>query len=189
MAAPVSGESGEDDETKALFAEWEEAEAHVDLSDLRPVDAIVFAVFWLLFVTVFLQFFTRYVLNDSLAWTEEIARYLLIGVTFIGSVLAMRKGSHIAVEAGLKAVSKRTRHWILLAVDLLALLFSLFLAWTSAQLAQNTKQAMVSIDIPKGYVYWLVCLTFIGMSIYAGQRVYRRWRGEIPDELQLLTVD
>ncbi len=35
---------------------------------------------------VFLQFFTRYVLNDCYAWTEEIAVYCLIGVVFLGSV-------------------------------------------------------------------------------------------------------
>ena len=180
---------GADAETKALFAEWEEAEAHVDLSDIRPVDAIVFVVFWLLFITVFLQFFTRYVLNDSWVWTEEIARYLLIGVTFIGSMMAVRKGSHIAVEAGLKAMPRRARRATLMAVDLLTLAFSLFLAWTSAQLALNTRQAMVSIDIPKAYVYWLVCVTFLGMSLYAGSRVLQRWRGELPDEPQNLTLD
>ena len=56
------------------------------------------AVFWALAVVVFLQFFTRYVLNSSLGWTEEIARYLLIVVTFLGSAMAVRKRSHIAVE-------------------------------------------------------------------------------------------
>jgi TRAP-type C4-dicarboxylate transport system permease small subunit len=187
--ADRSGAAGEDDETAAMFAEWQQAEAHVDLSDLRPVDSIVFAVFWLLFVTVFLQFFTRYVLNDSFAWTEEIARYLLIGVTFIGSVMAVRKGSHIAVEAGLKAMPRRLRHIVLMAVDVLALAFSLFLAWTSVQLARNTRQAMVSIDIPKAYVYWLVAVTFVGMSVYAAGRVVQRWRGRLGDEPQHLTLD
>jgi len=185
----VDAPEGADPETKALFAEWEEAEARVDLSDIRPVDAVVFAVFWLLFVTVFLQFFTRYVLNNSLAWTEEIARYLLIAVAFIGSVTAMRKGTHIAVEAGLKAMSRGARRVTLLAVDVLVLAFSLFLAWTSAQLALNTRQAMVSIDIPKAYVYWLVCVTFVAMSFYAGVRVYKRWRGQLPDDPHTLTVD
>ncbi len=177
------------DAEKAMFAEWKQAEARTDLSDLRPDDAIVFVIFWALFVTVFLQFFTRYVLNDSWVWTEEIARYLLIGITFIGSALAMRKGSHIAVEAGLKVMPRRVRHWILVAVDLLVFAFGLFMAWTSAELAQNTRQAMVSIDIPKSYVYWIVCAAFIGISIYAGLRVVKRLRGELSDEPQTLTLD
>ena len=43
-----------------------------------PEDWIAFVLFWALAFIVFLQFFTRYVLNDSLAWTEEIARYGLM---------------------------------------------------------------------------------------------------------------
>ena len=47
---------------------------------------------------VFLQFFTRYVLNDSLAWTEEIARYGLMWIMFIGGAMVTRRNTHIAVE-------------------------------------------------------------------------------------------
>ena len=54
-------------------------------------------VFWALAGIVFLQFFTRYILNDSLAWTEEIARYGLMWVTFIGAAMVTRRNSHIAV--------------------------------------------------------------------------------------------
>jgi hypothetical protein len=55
--------------------------------DHYPEDWLAFALFWALGFIVFLQFFTRYVLNDSLAWTEEIARYGLMCVTFIGGAM------------------------------------------------------------------------------------------------------
>src|ERR1044071_2694090 len=64
----------------------------------HPEDWIAFVLFWSLAAIVFLQFFTRYVLNDSLAWTEEIARYGLMWVTFIGGAMVTRRNTHIAVE-------------------------------------------------------------------------------------------
>ena len=81
------------------------------------------AVFWGLAIVVFLQFFTRYVLNSSLGWTEEIARYLLIVVTFLGSAMAVRKRSHIAVEFCYRYFSPAGRHRLALAVDLVCLAF------------------------------------------------------------------
>ena len=56
------------------------------------------AFFWAMAIIVFLQFFTRYALNNSIAWTEEIARYLLMCVGFLGGGLAVRRYSHIHVE-------------------------------------------------------------------------------------------
>ena len=57
---------------------FEEEEAPVDLSVYSVEDWLALAVFWLMALCVFLQFFTRYVLNNSLASTEEIAINCLV---------------------------------------------------------------------------------------------------------------
>ena len=59
---------------------------------------VAFGFFWLLALNIFYQFFTRYALNDSAAWTEEIARYLLICTVFIGMAAAVRMNRHIHVD-------------------------------------------------------------------------------------------
>src|SRR5256714_8646762 len=64
----------------------------------HPEDWVAFVLFWSLAFIVFLQFFTRYVLNDSLSWTEEIARYGLMWVVFIGGIMVTRRNTPIAVE-------------------------------------------------------------------------------------------
>ena len=70
----------------------------VDLSGTIAEDWAAFGLFWVLALTVFYQFFTRYALNDSASWTEEIARYLLIGVVFVGAAIDVRKNNHIQVD-------------------------------------------------------------------------------------------
>lgn len=70
----------------------------VDLSN-TPVEAwVALGLFWALGLTVFYQFFTRYVLNNSASWTEEIARYLLIGTVFVGAAIGVAKNNHIQVD-------------------------------------------------------------------------------------------
>ena len=66
----------------------------VDLSG-TPVEAwVALGFFWLLGGSSY-QFFTRYVMNDSAAWTEEIARYLLIATVFTGATIGAIKNNHI----------------------------------------------------------------------------------------------
>ncbi|WAP68603.1 TRAP transporter small permease [Jiella pelagia] len=137
-----------------------------NLSDLKIVDLPVIVLFWVLAFVVFLQFFTRYVLNDSLGWTEEIARYLLIGVTFIGAVSAVRRESHIAVELLYTRVSRQTRFALQIFVDVVSLAFYGILAWLSVHLSQCTLQKMTSIDVPKSLIYWVVAGCFAAMTIY-----------------------
>src|SRR5664279_5772918 len=71
------------------------SDAPIDLSEYSFEAWIAFGFFWILALNIFYQFFTRYVLNDSAAWTEEIARYLLICVVFVGMAAAVRDNRHI----------------------------------------------------------------------------------------------
>ncbi len=75
-----------------------EAEDAEVVIEHHPEDWLAFVIFWSLAFIVFLQFFTRYVLNDSLSWTEEIARYGLMWIVFIGGAMVTRRNTHIAVE-------------------------------------------------------------------------------------------
>ena len=155
-----------DHETSELAAPEFVSHPDEDISDIGAVDVPVILLFWALAVVVFLQFFTRYVLNNSLGWTEEIARYLLIGVTFIGAVSAVRRESHIAVELLYTRLSRGARLALQYFVDLVALAFYAFLTWLCVQLSQRTFQKMTSIDVPKSVVYWIVAGCFAAMAVY-----------------------
>ncbi len=142
-------------------------EAEIDLSDIKWDDTLVLLVFWVLAFVVFLQFFTRYVLNDSLGWTEEIARFLLIAVTFTGSIMAVRKNSHIAVEFLYRWVPRPLRRVAQSIIDLINVVFFGGLAYLSSEVAGRTRQMMVSIDVSKSIVYWFVAACFLAMTLYA----------------------
>ena len=157
-------------------------ETQADISGIRWIDAPGILAFWVLAVVVFLQFFTRYVLNDSLAWTEEVARYLLILVCFLGSITAVRRGSHIMLEFLIRvappALSKA------MAVTAQAIAFGFFgaMTWIGVELTQKTRQKMVTLPVPKAWIY-TVCVVALGiMSVYAAIWLWRRIRST-PDEI------
>lgn len=148
----------------------------VDLSDIRWSDGFVLVLFWTLAFIVFLQFWTRYVLNDSYGWTEEIARYFLIAVTFVGGVMAVRKKTQIAVEVFYRWMSRPVRRVFSTFVDIASVIFFAYMTVLCVKLAQRTGQMMVSIDIPKSYLYWLVVVAFAFMTLYALRNLYEHWR-------------
>jgi TRAP-type C4-dicarboxylate transport system permease small subunit len=43
------------------------------------------------------QIFLRFVFNSPLTWTEEVDRYLFVWSVYLGSAVALAKGSHIRV--------------------------------------------------------------------------------------------
>jgi TRAP-type C4-dicarboxylate transport system permease small subunit len=118
-------------------------------------DWLAFILFWSLAFIVFLQFFTRYILNDSLAWTEEIARYGLMWLVFIGGAMVTRRNTHIAVEL-LSNVMKPglTRQVLLAAVDVVKLAFIAFLAYISITITERMGiQRMTVFDVSMSWVY------------------------------------
>jgi len=159
---------------------------HDPADDDRPVswrehgieDGVVLLLFWTLAVVVFVQFFTRYVLNDALGWTEEIARYLLIAVGFVGSVMAVRRDSHIRVEVLDRWLPAGAARRLRVAVDLICVAFFAWgtvLAWQVFELTR--RQQMISIDLSKGWIYGPVVAAFAAMTVRGAVLLVRHRRG------------
>jgi TRAP-type C4-dicarboxylate transport system permease small subunit len=147
-----------------------------DISDIHWVDAPGIIVFWVLAIVVFLQFFTRYVLNDSLAWTEEAARYLLILVCFLGSASAVRRGSHIMLEFLIRMAPPTLGKAMAVVSQAITLGFFAAMTWIGIELTQKTRQKMVTVPIPKAWIYTICVITLGLMTIYAGIWLWRRIR-------------
>ncbi len=150
--------------------------AEADLSDMSWTDAPGLVLFWALAGVVFLQFFSRYILNDSIGWTEEIARYLLIGVTFVGAVTVTRKGTHIAVELLYVYLPRGARRVLSTVIDVVLIGVYAWFAWLAAKLSMRTNQLMVSIDVPKSVIYWCVVGALVAMAVYQALRARHHWR-------------
>ncbi|MCG1008837.1 TRAP transporter small permease [Salinicoccus sp. ID82-1] len=70
---------------------------------------IVSTLFVIMVSLVFLQVLTRFVINYPISWTEEISRYLMIYIVFLGSALLVRRSAHIAVDFLLEIVKPKTK--------------------------------------------------------------------------------
>lgn len=170
----VAGKSG-----AAPIAELSELEdaPPPPLTSYGIEDWVALLLFWGLAVVVFLQFFTRYVLNDSLAWTEEIARYLLIMVAFIGGGMAVRRMSHIHVEFFYVYLGRRVAFALSTLVDVLRIVFfayATYLGWLVTDLMAT--QSMVVIEWPISIVYGAACLGLAIMTIRSVQVAVWNWR-------------
>jgi TRAP-type C4-dicarboxylate transport system permease small subunit len=148
-----------------------------DISDVLVYDFPVLLIFLALFLIVALQFFTRYVLNDSLGWTEEIARYFLILLGFVGSITCVRKGSHIYLEFFYRFISTRLGKLLSVVVEATVVVFFAYLGYLAIELAQRTHaQRMVSVNLPKGLIYYTIVVACFAMAVFAAVRVYQMAR-------------
>ncbi len=140
----------------------------VDLSG-TPIEAwVALGFFWLLGATVFYQFFTRYVLNNSASWTEEIARYLLIATVFTGATIGVAKNNHIQVDFFYKFMPQWLSKFMNTLVDIMRIGFfgaATFLTYQMMEKLGNYK--MTIVDLPMNLVYGVVLVGFAAMCIRA----------------------
>jgi TRAP-type transport system small permease protein len=138
----------------------------VDLSGTATEAWLTVGIFWTLGAIVFYQFFTRYVLNNSASWTEEIARYFLIGMVFMGAAIGVGKNNHIQVDFFYRFMHPRLARILATAIDVLRIAFCfaavVLTLMMMNKLGSNSRMSM--IDLPMNVVYGVCGLGFAFMA-------------------------
>lgn len=118
------------------------------------VEAALFVLSTALLALIALQVFTRYVLQASLPWTEEVARMVLVWMVMLGAAVAMERGEHYAITLISDRLRGTAKVAMLVATNILGVIFLVALAWYGgAYVVANMKTVYVSTQISRGWIY------------------------------------
>lgn len=79
--------------------------------------------------TITFEVFFRYFLKMPLIGTEELARYIMIWLTFVGSSIALRQKAHIGMVFLLRFLPEQIKKIMIYIIQSLILIFLAYLIW------------------------------------------------------------
>lgn len=132
-----------------------------------------------IFLVVFVNVVLRYGFGESLAWGEEVARFLMIAGAFIGAGLALREGRLVSIDLlqdKLPDSLKRLLRWLLVllmaclmgALVWLGIRFAIF-GWNKETMATQIPRGVPYLAIPVGAAIFLLHLFFFARRFVRGE--------------------
>jgi len=131
------------------------------------------AIFGGMTIIIFLQVIFRYVLKQSLPWSEELARYMFIWITFVGGMVAARRGQHIGMEMAQDALPKFMKKYAKAFASLLTSgFFGVIFYFCIKVWPKMMMQTSPALGLPMAYPYLgiitgciLMCLWYLTYAI------------------------
>jgi TRAP-type C4-dicarboxylate transport system permease small subunit len=152
---------------------------------IRLMEIFLVVIFALLVLDVLWQVFSRYLLNRSFSWTEELARFSLIWLSILGAAYLNARREHLSMDFLYQKFSDVTKKKVSLLIEVFVFLFALIvmvigglnLVYTTLHLEQLSG----TLRIPLGYIYAI--LPFSGMLImcFSVYHMFKIYKNQIID--------
>ncbi len=115
-----------------------------------------------------LQVIMRYVMQDSLSWSEELARYVFIWMVNIGISYGVKKNRHISIDFLNTILPEKKAAILSIVADILFIVFSCYMIFYGGEVVRRigiTGQSTPALEIPMKYVYCALPVGFFLVSI------------------------
>jgi len=126
-------------------------------------------------ISVAIQIIARNFLHIPVAWTEEVARYLMIWMTFLGSPVALKKGEHLFVDLFYNKFPAKGRQWVHLLCDVAVFIFCIYLLYFGIKMCTDPKLLRFrspSAGIRRVYIYSALPVSAAMMAVVAAYDIY-----------------
>jgi len=141
--------------------------AHTGPSVLKRIDealvevekAIMGVGLFVTTIIIFANVVARYVFQNSFIWAEELARYNIVWVTFIGMSLCARLGAHVTMDVLFSRLRGKLQLFVWRFINIVTAGFSLYLAFTGWLLVSSvwrSGQVSPATGLPMWVVYLAV---------------------------------
>ena len=139
----------------------------------RIVNGVLALILGAMTVLVFASVVLRYVMNNPVTWSEELASLLFAWITFVGAFVGFRSRSHIAIDTLVVLLPSPVRRAIGRTVDVVVLCVLGLFVWQGVRLCVTTwGLEFPAMEISRGYLYLSLPLGAALMVV----AVVERWR-------------
>ena len=141
------------------------------------------------------QVICRNILHIPCAWTEEVARYLMIWMTFLGAPVALKKGEHLMVDLFYNMYPAKVRQWVHLFCDIVVAAFCVYMLVFGIEMCTDPRLLRFkspSAGIPRVYIYTALpigAFFMLAVSIYDVWNTIKIIRGKAEDTTAANMVD
>jgi TRAP-type transport system small permease protein len=134
-------------------------------------------------VMVFGNVVLRYVFNSGIVVSEELSRFCFIWLTFIGAVVAMRDGTHLGMDAVVRALPRRGQVICFALSQGLILACCALLFWGAwLQHEVNATTTAPVTGLPMIWVFGMAYVVAVGVGLHALIKLWRVATGRIRDD-------
>ena len=149
--------------------------ASTDTGFKRQIDTalgwVVAVLMGLSVVNVLWQVFTRFVLNDPSAFTDELARYLLVWVGLLGAAYAAGQRMHLAVDLLPQTLTGARKQVVEVVIQACVFVFAaVVMVWGGVVLVQlqwDLGQTSAALRVPLAVVYSVLPVSGVLIAYYA----------------------
>ncbi len=133
---------------------------------------------------VLTQIVFRYVLNDSLIWTEEVSKTMMVWAALLVAPWAYRTGANVRIEMFVDALPQGLRAGIDFVLNLLVVwIVIVFLGESFGLVERGMSIRTASLPLAIGWFYTIVPVAFAAMLLVGIEQVLRQLLGfRYPDE-------
>lgn len=155
---------------------------------VRSKERVDYALAWLLVilmgasvVNVLWQVTTRFVLGDPSAFTDELARYLLIWIGLMGGAYASGRRLHLAIDLlPMKLAGKPSGAILSMFISGVVFLFALLVLVIGGirlvYIVSVLGQASAALQVPLGVVYAVIPISGLFIMYYSLTFIYEHLR-------------
>ncbi len=132
-------------------------------------------------VIVFMGVFFRYFLHIGLGWTEELARYLQVWMTFIGATVAVKRWSHYQLTLVEHVIPAKAHRYTSMLGMLVVLVLAAVMIKNGGEITRvSWHQTSPIMEWNFGYLYLVIPVSGVLMAFFAIRHLLRAIRGELP---------
>ena len=151
---------------------------HLSRAINQWVERLLFGLGFAMAMIVAVQVFFRYVLNHSLFWSEELARYLLVWLTFLGASVAYYRGAHPGIDFFYVKMPPTIKQAARFLVHLTSLILFGIMIFYGYQFSYFLRlQITPALHLPKWIIFSIIPISGLILMVHALTFLGREFKG------------